>query len=89
MEKFIFLSKVLYHCLNMMPKKIQFELNFKLYTYLYDFQLDQKQQKTSQNHEISAIFSKNLKFWQIFSQNKEIFAIFSKNFKFFQFFPIT
>ena len=79
MEKCIFLSQVLYHCLNMMPKKKQFELNFLLYTDLYYFQLDQKQQKTSQNHEISAMFSKNFNFLQIFPKTK----------KFLQFFPIT
>ena len=28
-EKSIFLLKFLYHCLNMMPFKIHFELNFK------------------------------------------------------------
>ena len=56
------------------------------------FQLDQKQQKTSQSLEISAIFSKNLKILQIFPKTRnfckffqklEILANFSTNLPFF------
>ena len=65
----------------MIPIKIQFELSFKLYTCVY--YLSQKQQKASQNLDISAIFSKKLNVMQIFKKI-ETFTIFSKNFTFFK-----
>ena len=89
MEKSSFPFKVLYQCLNMMSIEIQFELKFKSLTYPYFLKLDQKKQKICQNFEISAIFSRNLKFFANFSKNSEICAIFSKNLKFLQFFPET
>ena len=47
-EKSIILFKVLYHYLNMMRIKLQFELSLKLFACIF-FQLDQKQQKTTKN----------------------------------------
>ena len=63
----------------MMPIKKQFELRVKLYTHVFFFQLDQKQQKTLQKLEIFLILSKNLNFLQFFP----------KTLKFLQFLPKT
>ena len=64
----------------MMPTNMEFGLNFKIYTYPYFFQIDQKQQKTSQNFEVSAVLSANFETLAIF---------FQKLMKFLQFFPKT
>ena len=62
----------------MMSIETKFELNFKVYTYLYFFQLDQKQQKTSRNLEISAMFYKNSNFLQFFPKILKFLHFFEK-----------
>ena len=50
----------------MIPIKMKFEVNFKFYTYLRFFQLDQEQQKNYPKPRDICIFFKTLKFLQFF-----------------------
>ena len=79
MWKVHFFFKILYRCLNMMPIKLQSELNFKIFTLYVKLCLKkyQKQQYNSQNYQISLFFfPKTWNVWILF-QMVEIFEIFN------------
>ena len=76
MEKSVLLYKIMYHYLNMIPTKIQFGTNFKLYPFVI-FTIRSYATK---------ILTNTWDFCNSFQKIK-IFAIFSENFELLRFFP--